>query len=243
MVEGTPPGDALPLPPQRAMPARKGARCGTGAGSPDAPRNGGRPPPPGAAPHHPRGTQLPQGMQAKGTVPGPHTRTPAPTACGWRTLTARPEGGQPGDEQRLTRDAPRDGGGPPTQGWPQPPPRSAAPTGHASRGDSAGPSHPHNRAHSKSGWTARPEGGQSGKGERLTADAPPRNPVCPPLRNTGITGHGDSAGPRTCTPVAKAHGQRAPTAPRGGGQPEGGERPASDVPRNAAATDRGGGST
>ena len=33
-VEGTPPGDALPPPPQRATPARKGARCGTGAGSP-----------------------------------------------------------------------------------------------------------------------------------------------------------------------------------------------------------------
>ena len=29
-----PPGDALPPPPQRATPARKGARCGAGAGSP-----------------------------------------------------------------------------------------------------------------------------------------------------------------------------------------------------------------
>ena len=28
-----PPGDALPTPPQRATPARKGARCGAGAGS------------------------------------------------------------------------------------------------------------------------------------------------------------------------------------------------------------------
>ena len=34
MVEGTPPWDALPPPPQRATPARKGARCGAGAGSP-----------------------------------------------------------------------------------------------------------------------------------------------------------------------------------------------------------------
>ena len=32
-VEGTTPGDALPPPPQRATPARKGARCGAGAGS------------------------------------------------------------------------------------------------------------------------------------------------------------------------------------------------------------------
>ena len=34
MVESTPPGDAFPPPPQRATPARKGARCGAGAGSP-----------------------------------------------------------------------------------------------------------------------------------------------------------------------------------------------------------------
>ena len=34
MVEGTPPGDALPPPAQRATPARKGARSGAGAGSP-----------------------------------------------------------------------------------------------------------------------------------------------------------------------------------------------------------------
>ena len=41
--------------------------------TPDAPHNGGRPPPPGTAPHHPRGTHPPQGMQAKETVLGPHT--------------------------------------------------------------------------------------------------------------------------------------------------------------------------
>ena len=34
MVGGTPPGDVLPPPPQRATPACKGARCGAGAGSP-----------------------------------------------------------------------------------------------------------------------------------------------------------------------------------------------------------------
>ena len=33
-VEGTAPGEALPPTPQRATPARKGASCGTGAGSP-----------------------------------------------------------------------------------------------------------------------------------------------------------------------------------------------------------------
>ena len=33
-MESTPPGDALPPPSQRATPARKGARCGAGDGSP-----------------------------------------------------------------------------------------------------------------------------------------------------------------------------------------------------------------
>ena len=139
--ERHPPGDALPRPPQRATPARKGARCGAPAGSPrphrphpghtgrgtrlpapedgrpgegqrltpDASHNGDRPPPPGTAPHQPRGTQPPQGMQAKGTVLGPHTRTLAPTARGWRTPTARPEGGQSGEGERLTSDAPPNG--------------------------------------------------------------------------------------------------------------------------------------
>ena len=62
-------------------PAPKDGRPGEGQRlTPGAPRNSGRPPPPGTAPHHPRGTQPPQGMQARGTVLGPHTHTPEPTA-------------------------------------------------------------------------------------------------------------------------------------------------------------------
>ena len=134
MVEGTPPGDALPPPQQRATPARKGARCGAGAGSrrPHRPHPGhtgretlaacsrgraagvGTAPdtrrpsqrwqatPPGDGPPPPRGTQPPRGMQAKGTVLGPPTHTPAPTARGWRTPKARPVGRQLGEAQRLT---------------------------------------------------------------------------------------------------------------------------------------------
>ena len=64
-------------------PAQKDGRPGEGQRlTPDAPRSGGRPPLLGTAPNHPRGTQPPQGMQAKGTLLGPHTRTPAPTARG-----------------------------------------------------------------------------------------------------------------------------------------------------------------
>ena len=188
--------------------------------------------PPGTAPHHPRGTQPAQGMQAKGTVLGTHTHTPAPTARGWRTPTARPVGGQLGEGQRLTSDAPHNGGRHPpgdalppppqratrahkgarcgagagsprphrphpghtgsgnlparsrgraaaggtapdtrrlSQRWqaippgdgPPPPPRHAAPTGHAGQGESVGPPHPHTRAHST--WLADPNSPPSGR--------------------------------------------------------------------------------
>ena len=94
--------DAEPWPP-----APEDRRRGEGQRlTPGAPHNSGRPPPPGTAPRHPRGTRPPQGMQAKGTVLGPHTHTPAPTARGWRTPTAQPVGKQLGEGQRLTPDAP-----------------------------------------------------------------------------------------------------------------------------------------
>ena len=214
------------------LPAQEGGRPGEGQRlTPDAPHNGGRPAPPGTAPHHRRGTQPPQGMQTKGTVLGPHTHTPAPTACGWRTPTARPVGGQFREGERLTTNAPHNGGrhppgntlpptpqratparrgaccgagagsarphrphpghtgrgtpatrprgraagggtGPdtrrPSQRWqatppgtaPPPPPRHAAPTGHAGQGDSVGAAHPHTCAHSR--WVADPNSPPSG---------------------------------------------------------------------------------
>ena len=51
-------------------------------------------------------------------------------------------------------------GQPPGDG-PLPPPRHAAPTGHAGRGDSVGPPHPHTRAHST--WVADPNSPPSGR--------------------------------------------------------------------------------
>ena len=274
MMEGTPPGDALPLPPQRATPARKGARWGAGAGSPHthrphpghtgrgtpatrsrgraagggtapdtrrpsqwwkatppgtpfrhlhseqrrparahavglvlgphartdrtrntrvveprlfapedgrpgegqrltpgAPHNGGRPPPPGTAPDHPCVTQPPQGMQAKGTVVAPHTHTSAPAAHGWRTPTACPVGGQSGEGQRLTSDAPHNGGRHPPRGRP-----SATPTA-----SNAGPQGrtPWGRC-----WVSTPAPTAPG-----THGSP--NPGCP-LQRTGSRGR-DSA--------------------------------------------------
>ena len=102
-------------------------------------------PPRGRPPHHPRGTQPPQGIQAKGTVFGPYTHTPAPTARGSRTPKARPVGGQSGEGQRLTSDAPHNGGRhpPPGDALP-PPPQRATPARKGARcGASAGSPRPH----------------------------------------------------------------------------------------------------
>ena len=82
------------------------------------------PPPPQPVPRHtnatdpPRGAQPPQGVPAEGTEKGPHTRTPAPTTRGSRTPTARPVGGQSGEGERLTPDAPRNSGRHPPRGRP-----------------------------------------------------------------------------------------------------------------------------
>ena len=73
-----------------------------------------------------------------------------------------PEDGRPGKGQRLTPDAPHNGGRPlPPGDGPPPPPRHAAPTGHAGQGDSVGPPHPHTRAHST--WVADPNSPPSGR--------------------------------------------------------------------------------
>ena len=70
MVEGTPPGDALLQPPQRATPARKGARCEAGAGSPRLHR-----PHPG---HTGRGTLAARSRgPAAGGGTAPDTRRPS----------------------------------------------------------------------------------------------------------------------------------------------------------------------
>ena len=139
--------------------------------TPGAPHNGGRPPPPGTAPHHLRGTQPPQGMQAKGTMLGPHDHTPAPTARGWRTSTARPVGGLSGEGQRLTSDAPHNGGRHTPRGRP-----SATPTA-----SNAGPQ---GRTLWGRCWVPTPAPTASGTHGS-------RNPGCP-LQRTGGRGR-DSA--------------------------------------------------
>ena len=202
------------------LPAPEDGRPGEGQRlTPDAPHNGGRPAPPGTAPHHPRGTQPPQGMQAKGTVLGPHSHTPAPTARGWRTPTARPVGGQSGEGQRLTSDAPHNGGRHPPPGTPFRHPHSEQ--RRPARAHAVGPFvGPHARTdRTRDTRVARPrlpapEDGRPGEGQRLTPDAPHNGGRPPPPGDgpppsprqaapTGHAGQGDSVGPPH--PHTRAH--------------------------------------
>ena len=122
-------------------------------------------PPPGMPFRHLHSEQRrPARAHAVGPVRGPHARTDRTrdTRVAEPWLPA-PEDGQPGEGQRLTPDAPHNGGRtpPPPRDGPQPPPRHAAPTGHAGHGDSDGPPHPHTRAHST--WLADPNSPPSGR--------------------------------------------------------------------------------
>ena len=171
------------------LPAPEDGRPGEGQRlTPDAPHNGGRPTPPGTAPNHPHGTQPPQGMQATGAVLGPHTHTPAPTARGWRTPTARPVGGQLGKGKRLTSDAPHNGGRHPPRTRP-----SATPTA-----SNAGPQ---GRTLWRRCWVPTPAPTAPGTHES-------QNPGCP-LQRTG--GRGRTA------PDTRRPSQRWQATPPGDG--------------------------
>ena len=223
------------------LPAPEDGRPGEGQRlTPDAPHNSGRPPPPGTAPHHPRGTQPPQGKQAKGTVLGPHTHTPAPTACAWRTPTARPVGGQFRERERLTTDTPHNGGRhPPGNALPPPPQRATPARRHARCGAGAGSPRPHrpHPGHMGCGTPAiRPRGRTAGEGtgpdtrrpSQPWQATPPGDGPPPPPRHAAPTGHagqGDSVRPRH--PHTRAHSTLVadPNSPPSGRAVGGGTAP------------------
>ena len=154
MVEGTPPGDASPPPPQRATPARKGARCGAGAGStrPHGPhpghtgrgtlaaRSGRRAAGGGTAPGTKRPSQRWKAAPPGDALPPPPQRaTPARKGarCGAGAGSTRPHRPHPGHTGRGTlaaRSGRRAAGGGtapgtkrPSQRWKAAPPGDALP--------------------------------------------------------------------------------------------------------------------
>ena len=200
------------------LPAPEDRRPGEGQRlTPDAPHNAGRPPPPGTAPHHARGTRLPQGMRAKGTVLGPKAHTAAPTARGWRTRKARPVGGQSREGERLTSDAPHNGGRHPPPGTPfrhahseqRQPARAQAvepvlgPHAHTDRTRNTRVAVPRLPA---------PEDGRPGEGQRLTPDAPHNSGRPPPPRGRPPTTPAARSPHRACRP-SQVGGNRDRTAP------------------------------
>ena len=179
------------------------------------------------------------------TAQTPHTRhtpTPAPTARGQRAPAARPEGGQPGEGERLTPDAPHNGGRhpPPGDALPRPPRRATPARKGARRGASAGSPRPHRPHPGHTGRrtaAARPRGRAAGGGtapdtrrpsQRWKATPPGDRPRPPPRHaaRTGHAGQGDSVGPPH--PHARAQGMWVadPNSPpsgravRGGGAPD-----------------------
>ena len=216
--------------------------------TPDAPHDGGRPPPPRTAPDHSRGTQPPQGMQAKGTVLGPHTDMPRPTACGWRTPTARPVGGQFGEGERLITDAPHNGGRhTPANVLPPPPQRATPARKGASCGARAGSPARTDRTRDTRIAEPRlpaPEDGRPGEEQCLTPDAPhndggPTPPGTAPhhpqgtLPPQGMQAKGTLVGPKTHTSAPAARRWRTHTARPVGWQSGKGERLTSDAPHNS----------
>ena len=164
---------------------------------------------------------------------GPLLGLQACTDRTWDTRVAEhrlpgPEDGGLGEGQRLTPDAPHNGGRPPPPGdGPPPPPRHAASAGHAGQGDSAGPPHPHTRADST--WVADPNSPPSGRAVREGGAPdlrrpsqqwkapPPGNPsATPTASNAGLQGRtlwGRCWVPTPAPTAAGTHGSRNPGRP------------------------------
>ena len=186
--------------------------------------------PPGTPFRHPHSEQRrPDRAHAVGLVLGPHVRTDRTrdTRVAEPLLPA-PEDGRPGEGQRLTPDAPHNGGRTPPLGTsPPPPPQHAAPTGRAGRGDSVRPPCPHTRPHST--WVADPNSPPSGRavggGTAPDLKRPSQWWKAPPRGRPSATPTASNAGPKgrtlwgrcwvpTPAPTAPGtHGSRKPGCP------------------------------
>ena len=204
-MEGTPPGDALPPPPQRATPARKGARCGAGAGSTRPHRR-----PPG---HTGRGTLAARSRgRAAGGGTAPDTRRPSQRWKARGRPSATPTGTpfrHPHSEQRRPARAHAVG---PVLG----------PHARIDRTRDTRVAEP---------WLPAPEDGRFGEGQRLTPGAPHSGGRHPPRGRPSATPTANNTGPQgrtlwgRCwvhTPASTAPGTRGTRDPGGPLQRTGG---------------------
>ena len=236
MVEGTPPGDALPPPPQRAMPAFKCARCGAGAGSPRPHR-----PHPG---HTGRGTPAarPRGRAAGGGT----ARDTRRSSQRWQ---ATPPGDGPPTSPRHAAPTGHAGQGD-SVGPPHPHTRAhstwvadpnSPPSGRAVGGGGA----PDLRRPSQ-WWTVPPPGTpfrHPHSEQRRPATAHAVGPVQGPHARTDRTWDTRGAEPRLPAPEdgRPGEGQRlTPDAPHNGGRPPPSGDGPPPTPRHAAPTGRAG---
>ena len=189
-------------------------------------------PPSGTPFRHPVSEQrrLPR-AHAVGPVLCPHARTDRTqdTRVAEHPLPA-PEDGQPGEGQRLTPEAPHNGGRHPPPGDTLPPPPQRATPGRkgARCGAGAGsprPHRPHPGARVAEHQLPAPEDGRSGEGQRLTPDAPHNGGRHPPRGRPSATPTASNDGPEgrtlwgwcwvpTPAPTAPGtHGSRSPGCP------------------------------
>ena len=172
----------------------------------------------------------------------PHRHTPAPTARGWRTPTARPAGGQSGEGRRLASDAPRNGGRHPPRGRPP-----ATATASNARAHAVGPVlGPHTRTDRTRDtrvaepWLPAPEDGQSGGGTapHHGGRRPPsvtlfRHPHSEQRRPARAHAVGPVLGPHARTDRARDMWVTEPWLPAPeDGRPGEGQRLTPDAPRN-----------
>ena len=172
--------------------------------------------PPGDAPQPPpqRATPARKGAHCGAGAESTRPHQPHPGHTGRGTPAARPRGRAAGggtapDARRPSRrwQATHPGDGP------APPPRHAAPTGHAGQGDIVGPPHPHARAHST--WVADPNSPPSGRavggGEAPDLRRPPQWWKAPPPGTPLRHPHGAQRRPARARAVGPVLGPHART--------------------------------
>ena len=197
-------GESNPTQPNPGNPPSSGRAVGRGT-APDLrrPSQWWKAPPPGTPIRHPHSEQRrPARAHAVGPVLGPHARIDRTrdTRVAEPWLPA-PEDGRPGEGQRLTPGAPRNGGKHPPPGTPFRHPHSEQrqPARAHAVGPVLGPHARTDRTRDTRDAEPRlpaPEDGRPGEGQRLTPGAPHNGGRYPPRGRPSATPTASNAGPQ-----------------------------------------------